>query len=140
MSPNTNKSSKKKRVGIGAVCCVQQRRLHPKKKVQELFYNSSNLDTLNNLLVTGIKNIKVNSKLQECITFRHDKLEDVELYCVKRWVNVVTEGAACHVFFNDQDDDIYDIEKNPNESNKSTHQNVIPSTETAITMPLPSTI
>ena len=56
--------------------------------------SSSHLDIMNNLLVTGVKDIKVNSKKQICIAFYHEKFEGKEIYCVKRWVQVISEGSS----------------------------------------------
>ena len=97
--PNQQSTTKHKRLGVGATCAVQQRRLHPKKLVQDTLINASHLDIVNNLLVTGIKDIKVNSKKQTCITFRHEKFEGKEIYCVKRWCKIISEGSPEHFFF-----------------------------------------
>ena len=58
------------------------------------------------LLVTGVKDIKVNSKKQTCITFRHEKFEGKEIYCVMCWVQVISEGSSEHFFFGIDRDDI----------------------------------
>ena len=93
MVDKASKTKKKLRLGIDAVCSVQQRRLHPKKVIEEVLINSLVIDHYKGLLVMGTKTIKVNSKLQQYITFRHPKFKGKEIFCVRRWVHVVTEGS-----------------------------------------------
>ena len=106
--PTQQNKSKAKQLGVGAICAVQQRRLHPKKLIQDTLINASHLDVVEDLLVTGLKDIKVNSKMQRCITFRHEKFEGKEIYTVKRWAKIITEGSSEHFFCRDNlnDDDV----------------------------------
>ena len=65
--------------------------MHPAKVIEE--QNAFvNLDTIENLLVTGRQVIRVKKKEQTCITFRHDNLPNVTLHSVECHVVVVTEG------------------------------------------------
>ena len=38
---------------------------------------------------------------QRVIVFRHDTFEEMEIYCVRRWVKIVVEGSAEHYFEED---------------------------------------
>ena len=40
----------------------------------------------------------MNKKEQQVIVFRHDKFETAEIYCVKRWAKVITEGGEEYSF------------------------------------------
>ena len=82
--------------------------------MQDTLINASHLDIINNLLITEVKEIKVNSKKQTYITFRHEKFEGTEICCVKRWVQVISEGSSEHFFFDIDRDDGDDIANSPN--------------------------
>ena len=56
-------------LGIGAEWSVLMRYLHPRHTVKSMFENTSLQDTINDLLFTGEKELKVNQNMQIYATF-----------------------------------------------------------------------
>ena len=77
--------------GIGAVCKVQLKYLHPAKLISEKYPEFAHQQKLEKLLALRQETIVVNRREQVCVVFRSEEFEDKELYCVKRWVKVTTE-------------------------------------------------
>ena len=105
--------AKKKQHGSGAICSVLLKYIHPSKYISEKFKNSSSNERLENCIEYRQEVRNVKNKNQVVILFRHGDHEDQELYAVKRWVKVVTEGAAEHIF-RDEDEENPTTD-NPNE-------------------------
>ena len=89
---------KKKELGIGAVCDVLKRFLHPRAKVCERYPNTTSQERLGDLLVIRREIKKVNKQDKRCIVFRHSDFENVEIYCAERYARVLTEGSEADFF------------------------------------------
>ena len=89
---------RKKCLGVGAQCSVLTKYMHPTKFVNEKYPNRTTHSRINNLICIGEDNKLVNKKQQGVITFRHDNFEGTVIYCVRRWVKVLQEGATEHFF------------------------------------------
>lgn len=77
--------------GVGAVCSVLLRRLHPLQLVQHKFPNAEHQQRLDDLICIRKEIKKVSRRDQMCYVFRHDVLDDnQELHCVCRWSQVKT--------------------------------------------------
>ena len=83
--------------GVGAVCTVLTRFIHPSIHVRE---RHKNLDKghRTTVVLIGVDTKTVRRKEQEVYTFRADGYDNIILYAVKRYVNVVTEGNKEHFF------------------------------------------
>lgn len=94
------RGTRKKRLGIGAICTVLKRMLHPSQQIDNKYPNKQFHDRLNDLLVIGKENRRVNGKEQQVILFRHSDFadDDTVLYCMPRFAKVVTEGPECQLF------------------------------------------
>ena len=88
----------KKELGIGAVCDVLKRFLHPRAKVCERYPNTTSQERLRDLLVIRREIKKVNKQDKRCIVFRHSDFENVEIYCAERYARVLTEGSEADFF------------------------------------------
>ena len=88
----------KKTAGVGAVCRVMMKYLHPSAKIRENFPNHTSSEKLGQLIVIaqGVK--KVNRKDQMCLIMRHDLWPNEEIYCVKRWAKIIQEGDPSSFF------------------------------------------
>ena len=84
--------------GVGAKCEVLTKYLHPSKKINEICPNYTRGSRTEDLICIGKEEKVVNKVKQNCITFRHKDFENVTLYCVSRWVHVITEGSPDHFF------------------------------------------
>ena len=82
----------KKIAGVGAVCRVMLKYLHPSKKIREKYHNRISSNKLGKLIVIRQEVKKVSRKDQMCLIFRHDNCSNEEMNCVKRWAKVMTEG------------------------------------------------
>ena len=92
---------KKKSIGIGAVCEVLKRFLHPRPVLSQKYPNAAQQDRLQDLLVIKKEVRKVNKVDRVCIVFRHNDFEGQELYCAERYSSVITEGAEADFFVDD---------------------------------------
>ena len=90
--------ARKKKVGSGAICSVLLKYLHPGKTIDKRFPNRTAQQRIDGLLATSQELRKVKKKEQLVICFRHEQFEGVDIYCVKRWCKVTTEGAQEHFF------------------------------------------
>ena len=89
----------KKRNGVGAICSVANKYLHPAKTVKDKYPNTTAHSRVTNLLVIRREVKKVRRKDQLCIVFRHPDFDNnIELHTVERWCKVETEGAVEHFF------------------------------------------
>ena len=91
-------AKKKLRPGVGARCSSLIKFLHPSKRVGEVPNNCSYTDRLHDLLTIKMEQKHVNKRMQECIVFRHDSFPNEELYCVRKFCKVVSEGPAANIF------------------------------------------
>lgn len=90
--------TKKKCLGTGAVCTVVGKYLHPSRIYQEKYLNAAPGHVLQNLLVIRLEEKLVNRQKQVCVVFRHDDFPNKELWTVKRWAKVNSEGHKDHFF------------------------------------------
>ena len=88
----------KKKHGVGAVCRVLMRFIHPSKLIRDKYPNRTEQQKLGELTVIRQEVKTVNRKPQMCIIMRHDIWPNKELYCVKRWVKVMSEGSPSDFF------------------------------------------
>ena len=91
----------KKELGVGAVCRVLVKYLHPSEKMRAKFPNRIDQLRLGELVAIRQELKTVNRSEQMCVVMRHDFWPDEEIYCVKRWVKVVEEGHH-NDFFHDR--------------------------------------
>ena len=77
----------KLRNGVGTICDVALKYLHPARSIAEKYPNWIRTDRLKELLVCRREEKVVNRKSQVCIVFRHEDFSE-ELHCVARWVRV----------------------------------------------------
>ena len=89
---------RKKRLGIGAQCSVLSKYMHPAKTISDKYPNRTANHRIENLLCVKEDTKNVKRRQQRVIVFRHDDFEGVEIYCVRRWVKVIEEGAEEHLF------------------------------------------
>ena len=90
---------KKKQNGIGAVCSVITRFLHPRPLVAAKYPNAHHQHRTDGLLVSYRASKKVNRVDKMCIFFRHDDFDDNQLlHCVERYAKVLTEGGPADIF------------------------------------------
>lgn len=95
--------ARKKRLhhGIGAICQVVKRLLHPRKLIADKYPNAQKNDVLGDLLAVGCEEKTVGKKPQLCILMRHSDFDDGEiLYAVVRYCRVLTEGPPGDRFLN----------------------------------------
>ena len=90
---------KKKQNGIGAVCSVITRFLHPCPLVAAMYPNAHHQHRTDGLLVSYRASKKVNRVDKTCIFFRHNDFDDNQLlHCVERYAKVLTEGGPADIF------------------------------------------
>ena len=90
--------AKKKSLGVGAVCTVFTRYMHPAKTISDKYPNRVHHDVMEGLLVIRKEKKVVNRVEREVVVFRHDAFENVELHTVARWAKVKVEGPADKFF------------------------------------------
>ena len=96
---------KKKQNGIGAVCSVITRFLHPRPLVAAMYPNAHHQHRTDGLLVLYRASKKVNRVDKTCIFFRHNDFDDNQLlHCVERYAKVLTEGGPTDIFDLDLDE------------------------------------
>jgi hypothetical protein len=89
----------KKRLGLQAVVSVQTRYIHPSKLIREKYINIVQGRRLENCVVVGREERRINGKQQQAILFRNEEeFPGKELYCVARWLKVEAEGPEEHLF------------------------------------------
>ena len=89
---------RKKTLGVGAVCTVFTRYMHPEKTITNKYPNRLHNDVMEGLLVIRKEKKVVNRVEKEVVVFRHDAFENVELHTVVRWAKVKEEGPAEQFF------------------------------------------
>ena len=90
--------ARKKSLGVGAVCTVFTRYMHPTKTVSDMYPNRVHNDVMEGLLVIRKEKKVVNRVEREVVVFRHNAFENVELHTVARWAKVKVEGPADKFF------------------------------------------
>ena len=105
---------RKKKHGVGANCNVLMKYLHPAKYISEKFPNYTKRDRLQNCIAFRQEIKTVNKKNQLVILLRHEDHDGQEVYAVKRWVKVVTEGAPEHIFVEEDEEEQPDVAVNEN--------------------------
>ena len=88
----------KKTIGVGAICRVMMKYLHPSAKIRDKYPNHTSSEKLGELIVIRQEVKKVNRKDQMCLVMRHDTWPNEELHCVKRWAKIVVEGDPSGYF------------------------------------------
>lgn len=88
----------KLRNGVGAVCRVKMKYLHPAKRVDDQYPNREDSGELDGLLVLRKDTKRVKKKDQGVVVMRHEDFPNEELYCVERWCKVITEGPEASLF------------------------------------------
>ena len=83
----------KPNLGSGALCKVIYNYLHPKKLMSETFINHVKKDFVENLIAIRVETKKIKSKERVCIVFRHERVENKELYACIPYVHVTTPGS-----------------------------------------------
>ena len=78
--------------GVGAVCSVAIKFLHPQRRIKEVFPNTTLLQRLEHAIVLRQEKKNVNRKDIVCIVLRHELFEGNEIYALQRYVRVETEG------------------------------------------------
>ena len=91
---------KKKSMGIGATVTVLTRLVHPSEHIREKYPNLEKDHRFENCVVTGRCKKKVNRKEQTVVTFRCNEIENVVLYAVERYCNIIEEGPKESFFSN----------------------------------------
>jgi hypothetical protein len=86
-------TSRRLRLGIGAVCSVNLSKLHPQRVVEAKYVNFAHDYRVEGLLTLRIEKKQVNHRDQWCVVFRHSDFPNQELHAVRKWCKVVTEGA-----------------------------------------------
>ena len=92
---------KKKQLGVGAVCIVLTKYLHPAKVINEKYPNATSSSRTGGLICMKKEKRIVNKREQEVAVFRHDDFA-VEIYSVLRWVKVEHEGDSEDIFEEDE--------------------------------------
>ena len=92
---------RKKRLGIGAQCSVLSKYMHPAKEVSDKYPNRTAQHRIENLVCLREDTKIVKRRQQRVIVFRHETFAEMEIYCVRRWVKIINEGAAEHYFEED---------------------------------------
>ena len=90
--------AEKKQIGSGAICSVLLKCLNPGKTISDKFPNRTAQQHLEGLIAQRQEMRKVKKSEQLIVVFRHAQFENIEIYCVKRWCKVTTEGAEEHLF------------------------------------------
>ena len=83
---------KKLKQGVGAVCSIAIKFLHPQKRIKEVFPNTTSLQRLEDTIALRREMKLVNCKAIVCIVLRHELFEGDEIYASQRYVRVQTEG------------------------------------------------
>ena len=109
----------KKQIGIGAVCSVLKRFLHPKPIVGPKYPNTTAKDRLEGLLVIRREEKSINGQSKQCIIFRHGDFENIEIYCVERYAKVTTEGAEADFFGEVEQQTMATVEVETEQNNES---------------------
>ena len=99
---STRKQKKKLTLGVGAECSVLVKFMHPARTVASVIVNATKNQRLEKLLVLREEMKVVKGKDVKCVIFRHDGFENVELYCVKRWIKIEKEGPSNSFFCRDK--------------------------------------
>jgi hypothetical protein len=89
---------KKKTMVTGAVISVLSKLIHPSQSIRDKYTNPANGDRLSSGIVIFQEVRNINRRDQQAIVFRHNDCDEVELYTVKRFCLVETEGNKDHFF------------------------------------------
>jgi len=87
-----------KRLGVGATCEALLQCLKPRKYLKDAYPNPEKGQRLSGLIAIKTDIKRVSKKDQVCVVFRHDEFPNKEIFCVKRWVKVITEGDPRQLF------------------------------------------
>ena len=79
-------------LGIGAICSVKLKYLHPRRVVDSMYTNPAHGTVVRDALVIGQEERTVNGRKQGVVLLRHESFHPHDVYAVKRWCNV-TVGA-----------------------------------------------
>jgi hypothetical protein len=87
-----------KKNGVGAVCSVLIRYLHPSIEVNTKYPRARYADRLEGLIVQRRQVKKLNHRDQTVVVFRHDDFPNLLVYCAERYAKVVECGDPCDYF------------------------------------------
>ena len=82
----------KKQHGVGAICSVLKRFLHPSNLIREKYVNHAKDERLEGLFTIREEVRSVNRKDVLCLVFRHDDFENQLLYWIKKYARILHEG------------------------------------------------
>ena len=94
----TKKIDNKKCLGVGAICSVKSRFLHPGKLIGDKYKNMASNHELNGLIVVEEGRRMIRRKETDVIVMRHDDFENDFIYCIKKWLKIEKEGAQSMLF------------------------------------------
>ena len=86
------------RLGVGAICSVKLKYLHPRRVVESLYSNAAHDTVVRDMIVLKEETKTVNSKKQVVVVLRHESFTPHDVYAVKRWCTVSIEGPESEVF------------------------------------------
>ena len=89
---------KKKTMVTGAVISVLSKLIHPSQAIRDKYTNPADRHRLSGGIVIRQEVRNINRPDQQTIVFRHNDFDDVELYAIKRFCLVETEGNKDHFF------------------------------------------
>ena len=101
------------KLGVGATISVAHIYVHPSVHIREAFPNLKSGDPITNGLVCAVGKETVHKKFQDVVYFTTLSITsdlgcNIELYCIKRWCKVETEGDE-DGFLVEEDGDVDDI-------------------------------
>ena len=82
--------SKPKRRGIGAMCSIQKRVLHPSKAIRE----HDPKDKIPGWKIIGTDTKKIKGKDVDCVVLKNDRFGEERFYCARQFAVVDVEGPA----------------------------------------------
>ena len=85
-------------IGIGVVCSVKLKVLHPKHVVNALHTNPDHDTVIFNLVVVGEKTRAISNRKQVIVLLRHELFAPHGVYAVRKWCKVTVEGPHESIF------------------------------------------
>lgn len=104
----------KKNHGVGAICTVLKRFLHPGRIIKQRYPDFTVIDKLQNLVAIRQEEKRIKNKAVLCIIFRHDDFPNVEIFAPKHHVKVLEEGPAADIFNSNASEDEVILQEIPN--------------------------
>ena len=79
----------KKKLGIGTLCRVPVKFMHPSKWKREKFVNITAQLKISDLIAICQEVKTVAQRQQMCVVFHYDHWSNKEVYCCKLWASVI---------------------------------------------------